>query len=291
MQKQVVFLLFLLVSLTPAAVRSQENANAPVSRRNPTHQVERRFSALSVQDRHLGFEFSPGRPCRDRLFPEDLCREMQPIRWTENEISRMKGLLETALTGTLLGTPLGHFHETILQGGYFRILRYRRGSGSAWVSFKDKTINIADSFLDREFPNDQFDLQAQVLLHELAHAFDLIRGISEGREFRTLAGWERTPEGLDYPTFRGEQAPVARINENFLRFCQLIRERRMSEAYSMDRTFGHEFGFPTGYAMTSAHESFAEFFSHAFLDPSAAEFISPALLRFLARVAWTPSPR
>lgn len=235
-----------------------------------------RFPALPIEGTFNGFHFTPGRPCEQMLFPTDLCRSMHPKSWTRSEMLRMEALLAPLFEGT---STLTHFFSRIQANGFNSILRYASGSGSAWVSRKDNSINIADSLLNRVYPPDTtsgFNLQSQIVLHELAHAFDH-QGLAYSTEFLRLAGWTEGP---------GRQYYIAGVQPSEIdaavgRFVALIREGKMTEAYTVNRNFGLAHGFPTAYSMTTPSECFAEMVSHAFFDPLAGRYMSPELLSWL----------
>jgi len=238
---------------------------------------ESRLRELPVQETFHGLSFSPGRPCGQRLFPEELCRTMRPKRWLPNEIAAVRGLLAPLFEP---GTGLPGFIGRVRANGFGPILRYSSGSGSAWVSHKDHSIDVADSLLDREYPPDTssgFDLRKQILLHELAHAFD-IRELVYSEEFLGLAGWREENGAYVLPGVDG-----AELRATVARFIRLIGEGKMLEAYRLNRDYGLAHGFPTAYAMTSPSECFAELASHIFYDPTAERYLNAELVRWFRR--------
>ena len=230
--------------------------------------------ALPIQKTFHGFHFTPGRPCDHGLMPVDMCRQMVPKAWAPQEIDAAESLLEPLFAPT---GGLPHFMAQIIESGFNFILRYSTGSGSAWFSLKDKSLNFADSIISMNYPPDTysgFDLKKQITLHELAHAFDK-QILSRSPEFMRLTGW-RFENGQYVLARVSPQQVNAAVNE----FVRAIHNAKLTEAYRINREFGLLHGFPTAYSMTNPGECFAELASHIYFDSRADQYLSPELIRW-----------
>ena len=124
-------------------------------------------------------------------------------------------------------------------------------------------------------------LMARIVLHELFHAVDRIKGYSQTDEFLNVVGFARGGTNVVTIPLIPSLPPV------FTRINQLNESRQYAKAWEISRRVARSLGrpnYPTAYpslqAFLNEREAFAEIGAHVILDPLATAYLSGSLIEF-----------
>jgi len=123
-----------------------------------------------------------------------------------------------------------------------------------------------------------------VILHELAHVFDLSGGFSSRDSFLDLLKWSYNDGAWSPAGVSGRY-----IKKSFSLVLKTVKNEGLEKGYVLDRKLGQEHGYPTLYAMTSFQESFAELLAYSILDPHAYKYMSKGFVSYFQSLVGDPS--
>lgn len=212
--------------------------------------------------------------------------------WSQEEKSQVINLIDS-----LPQKQLKHFFKTIQEKGITKLHRASHSTrwvpnhserrvdfvredrqAAIWVNPVTKVVGFSDTFFKKESVVDPYtglERKVFVILHELAHVFDLAGRYSSTGTFLNILNWSYR-EGNWSP--RGVSA--LEVKNYFSVILELARDKNLQEAYSLDRNLGHSYGYPTLYSMTSFQESFAELLAYSVLDPDAKDYLPKKILDY-----------
>ncbi|MEK2687836.1 hypothetical protein [Bdellovibrio sp. GT3] len=251
-------------------------------------------SALSALDI---MTFADSFQCQDKFPHHSFCEAVEFKPWTEQEKAvvgaylakindpRLQGILKTIQTGGITKIHRVSHSARWFNNPQFRRVEFVRSAEKAflWVNPVTNVIGVTDSFFTGTpfmDPYAQVDRKQINILHELLHDFDIATNHAFSMEvFEQAAGWgyngkEAAIVGVDYEQVKAE----------FKQVMSLMKEKRVAEAYALDREMGRKYGFPTLYAMTNQFEGFAEVIAYAIFDPTAEQYYSKGLQNYLETV-------
>ena len=243
------------------------------------------------------FPLLPAARCSDAVDAAQ-CEAASPKEWTPEERQLVQASLDRLAT-----TDLG---RGILEGaranGYRGLQRYRAevqrnaaGTyetkfGPGFVLYTPKIIGITDAFFELAAVRDArggYRVGDLVLLHEIVHAFD-DRKRSTAEEFTALTGW-RLEKGRWQYTNRVSYSAYSGVYAETL---TLYARGRYEDAWTRDREFATSLpvAVPRIQSLVTPAETFADVVAHLILDPTAREYLSPALVAWVQKNVFAPRP-
>lgn len=169
-----------------------------------------------------------------------------------------------------------------------------RKNVAANINSKHRSIQIYDSFFEEASPFSHTGIfgAKSVLLHEMAHAFDLGK-YSTSDDFLELTGWRRRSSLAGFADGAGYVYEIASASREQIETIRLERSRlyhagKKEEAFALEWKFAHKRSFPTLYSMLDPQETFAEVVVNVLLDPNVETYLKPDLVRWIRRVISHP---
>lgn len=247
------------------------------------------------------FTFENSFSCNERYPHHSFCTAADFKEWSDTDKNEVKGWIDS-----LPKEKLASFFNQIKEHG---ILKFHRVNHSTvwrpnhrerrvefsrdvsskaivWVSPVTKVIGFTDGFFKNNNVKDPYtglDRKQLVILHELAHVFDLSGDYSSQDSFLDLLKWSYK-DGAWSP--KGVSSYY--IKDSFSLILETVKNEGLEKGYALDRKFGLEHGYPTLYAMTSFQESFAELLAYSILDPYAGEYMSKGVVSYFERLVTKP---
>ncbi|MBO9668526.1 MAG: hypothetical protein J7501_17140 [Bdellovibrio sp.] len=245
-------------------------------------------SALDIMTFADSFE------CQDKFPHHSFCEAVQFKPWTGEEKaivgSYLSKINDPRLAGVLKAiqqTGITKIHRVTYSARWysnpqFRRVEFVRSAEKAflWVNPVTNVIGVTDSFFaGTPFmdPYAKVDRKQINILHELMHDFDIATDHKYSTDdFEKAAGWdwngkEAVVTGLDYEKAKAQ----------FQGVLALVKEKKVAEAYALDRELGRANGFPTLYALTGQFECFAEAVAYYIFDPTAPQYYRKDLKTYL----------
>ncbi|WP_347359488.1 hypothetical protein [Bdellovibrio sp.] len=249
------------------------------------------LSALDIMTFADSFE------CQDKFPHHSFCEAVQFKPWTDEEKSvvgsylakindpRLEGILKKIQQNGITKIHRVSYSARWFNNPQFRRVEFVRSAEKAflWVNPVTNVIGVTDSFFTGTpfvDPYAQVDRKQINILHELMHDFDIATDHAFSMEvYEKAAGWgyngkEAVIVGVDYEKVKAE----------FQSVMALMKEKRVAEAYALDRELGRQYGFPTLYAMTNQFEGFAEVVAYAIFDPTVSQYYSTELKFYLDKL-------
>ncbi len=254
--------------------------------------------AQKIESAYDVMTFEDSFTCSDKSPHYSFCKAVQFKAWTAQEKAVVGAYLKN-----IKDPRLAYFLKTIKERGITKI--HRVGFASSWYNNSAKRrvefVRITDKailwvnpvthvigFTDAFFKTTPYmDPYAHVerkqlnVLHELVHVFDIATDHESSAErFQAASGWTWNGKawvinGVDYDKATAEFQSVLDLAKS---------KETAAAAYSRDRERGRTYGFPTLYAMTDAHESFAEIISYYIFDPTSDSYYSKELVQYVKSV-------
>ncbi|WP_413558262.1 hypothetical protein [Bdellovibrio sp. HCB209] len=238
--------------------------------------------------------FADSFQCQDKFPHHSFCEAVQFKPWTEQEKAivggylakindpRLEGILKTIQKNGITKIHRVSHSARWYNNPQFRRVEFVRSAEKAflWVNPVTNVIGVTDSFFTGTpfmDPYAKVDRKQINILHELMHDFDIATNHAFSLEvYEKAAGWG----------YNGKEAVILGVDYNqvkvqFQEVMNLMKEKRVVEAYALDRELGRQYGFPTLYGMTNQFEGFAEVVAYAIFDPTAEQYYSESLKQYL----------
>ena len=256
------------------------------------------FFALTAAETSYAsaFSFEDNFECNDSFPHHSFCTAVGFKPWSEVEKNEIKYLIDS-----LPVAKLENFFKVIHEKGTVKFHRVNHSStwvpnnkerrvefvrdhrqAAIWVNPVTKVVGFSNSFFNKEQVVDSYtgvDRKKFVILHELAHVFDLAWAYSSHKAFLDILNWSYR-EGAWSPL--GHSA--LKIKTHFSEILKISKNESLQKAYAMDRRLGRSYGYPSLYSMLSVQESFAELLAYSVLDPSADEYLSLEILNYFEAI-------
>ena len=249
------------------------------------------FCQISFATDIQGFKLQPWKDCASDI----PCEIIEPKDWSYGEIEFVSNALIKFRSGGLrhiLNTIQSFGYNTIERSSFWYFLRFDfekifahdRTSETSAVTIESEergTIVLTDTFFNEPVKIDPIsgeNHQEIILLHELAHAYDLHRVFSTSQEFLNLSGFE-----IDniVPTFK--KITLKEIKDANLEFDELRSNKKFLEAHNMGREIGIKNGLPRLYSLSNPSEAFADIVAFIYFDKNAENYLSSELIEYIDR--------
>jgi hypothetical protein len=240
------------------------------------------------------FEFPDSFKCEDRFPHHSFCKSVGFKRWRTSEIRLIKETLSSLsdpklqfMFNSIKEKGIVKFHRVSFSASWFPNQQERRVEFSRknnkvliWVDPVTNVVGFMDSFFSsKNFidPHAGISRKTFNLLHELTHIYDIASGhVSSSEGLKKAVGWHW--DG-NHHVIQGQS--FESVQNEFKKILTYVKNGESHKAFTLDRTIGISYGFPTLYSMLNSHENFAELISYYILDPTAKDYLSRDIQREL----------